>query len=175
MQFRGHLDTVWGLDYSSDGKWLASVGQDRTARLWDAETGAVENIFKLPSVTKAVAFSPDSRYIAAGCDDKHVRIWSIATKSLVYTSESAANEWIHRDTITDISFSLTGKELLSGSSDATWKLWGGEDFSKVKTFAGHKVLVQNIHHKRSLMSLSIEWGAKYGSNVAWQFNTDRWR
>ncbi len=34
--FRGHLERVWGLAFSSDGNLLASCSEDRTLRLWQA-------------------------------------------------------------------------------------------------------------------------------------------
>ena len=35
----GHTNTVIGLAFSPDGKRLASISSDQTARLWDGETG----------------------------------------------------------------------------------------------------------------------------------------
>jgi ribosomal RNA-processing protein 9 len=36
---QGHLDEVWALALSSDGKYLVSAGKDKRIVVWDAEKG----------------------------------------------------------------------------------------------------------------------------------------
>jgi len=42
MTLKGHTGPVTSCALSSDGKRLATASFDETARLWDAETGALE-------------------------------------------------------------------------------------------------------------------------------------
>ena len=39
MVLHGHEDWVWGVAWSPEGKRLATVSDDRTARIWDTEVG----------------------------------------------------------------------------------------------------------------------------------------
>ena len=37
--YKGHVQKVNSLKFSPDGQWIASGGQDKVLRLWDARTG----------------------------------------------------------------------------------------------------------------------------------------
>jgi WD40 repeat protein len=62
-----HDGEVWSVQFSPDGHLLASGSWDSTVRVWEARTGANLQTFTLPRPGSAfcVAFSPDSRQLAA--------------------------------------------------------------------------------------------------------------
>src|SRR5262249_9775959 len=71
--FRGHEHYVQFLAFAPNGKYLASSGyMDKSVRIWDVATG--KQLYKLPDVGQgrlfAVAFSPNSRTLAAGSEDE---------------------------------------------------------------------------------------------------------
>jgi WD40 repeat protein len=65
-ELTGHEDTVTCVRYSRDGRWLASGGDDRTLRLWDATTLKPAAAVDLDTQIKTLAFSPDGRYLYTG-------------------------------------------------------------------------------------------------------------
>ena len=68
--------------FSRDGRWIASVSDNlqRSIELRSADTGAIVHKLAGHSQTiTALAFSPDSRFVASGSRDRSVRIWDVAS------------------------------------------------------------------------------------------------
>jgi WD40 repeat protein len=65
-EFDGHDATVNCVAFSSDGRLLASGGDDRSVRVWQAEAGDVTAVRELDSQVKALCFAPDGRHVFTG-------------------------------------------------------------------------------------------------------------
>lgn len=77
----------------------------------------------------SVAFSPDSKYVVAGCDSRghSLRVWEVFT-------EKEISRMFHDYRITSVAFSPDGKYVLSGSEDLTVRVWDaqtGEEISRI--------------------------------------------
>jgi eukaryotic-like serine/threonine-protein kinase len=62
----GHAGAVWAVTISPDGKWIASGGDDRIIRLWEAATGRlVRSLRGHGEPIGSLAFNPDGTKLAS--------------------------------------------------------------------------------------------------------------
>lgn len=126
--FQGHKSEIYSLAFSPDGRRLVSGSGDKTAKMWDLETGTCVYTLAIEDITIAengpvdagvtsVVFSPDGKFLAAGSLDTMVRIWDAETGVLLDKLKG------HRDSVYSVAFSPDGKFLVSGSLDKTLKMF----------------------------------------------------
>ena len=92
---------------------------DATLRIWDTDSGKCLHVLEghLAGIS-TLAWSPDSRAIASGSDDKSIRLWDVATgKSYPHPLRG------HHNYVSTIAFSPKGNMLVSGSYDEAVFLW----------------------------------------------------
>src|ERR1700761_5490303 len=75
-----HALLITSVAFSPDGSRFASGSWDRTARVWNAETGVIDLVLSGHiGQVNAVTFFPDGSRIATGSMDRTIRIWNSET------------------------------------------------------------------------------------------------
>jgi WD40 repeat protein/serine/threonine protein kinase len=110
-------ESINNLAYSSDGRYILTVGDTRTI-VWDAQTGLELNRFPATiwnAGTEAV-FSPDSSSVMVGDAAGNVHIWELATGTELHVFSADAAP------INVIAYSPDGHYIVTSSDDGVVRL-----------------------------------------------------
>ena len=78
--FKGHTNSIYSVNFSPDGKTIASGSYDQTIRLWDTSGQPIGQPLKGHTKSvNSVAFSPDGKTIISGSTDRTLRKWRLGT------------------------------------------------------------------------------------------------
>lgn len=136
FRLSGHTDEVWFVQFSHNGRYLASASKDRSVIIWDwaaLKAGTADEASALRYRLKGhsdliclTSWSPDDSHLLSCGKDKVVRLWDMATGECV-------REFIqHTDQVTCCAWLSDGVRFISGGSDRRiyeWNAWSGSTTS----------------------------------------------
>jgi WD40 repeat protein len=131
-RFTGHTDEVLSVTVTPDGKQALSVGADKVVRHWEIATGKeLQRLEGHTTVLWSIGVSPRGRlavsgggsipgnggvYVGAGTDFEP-RLWDLATGKEIHLLEG------HTNTAMSVVFTAKGRNLFTGSSDGSIRMW----------------------------------------------------
>ncbi|MCX6026385.1 MAG: WD40 repeat domain-containing protein [Chloroflexi bacterium] len=131
----GHAGIVWDVAFAPDGRWLASVSDDKTLRVWDTRAGVLAQVAHLPGPANSVVFSRDGTRLVVGV--------ALGKDGLLYNYDLASGTLsggfaAHAYSVPSLALSPDGGTLVSlGTVDRTIKVWiaGTLEAGPLKTFS----------------------------------------
>ncbi len=143
---------VWALATSSDGKYLASGGDDKNITVWEVATGKKFKTFVgHKERISSLAFSPDDKLLASSAYDNNAAIWDWKTGKMLHKLRGHSNH------VQKVAWHPNGKLVATASSDKSVRLWNVKSGKNVRMLLGHinKVFgIRFIDNGRYLVSAS---------------------
>ena len=166
----GHDRGLWMVDFSPDGRHVATAGIDGTAKVWDVSTGRLARSIDVdagavpfglgPIISRlgigripvmCVEYSPDGRHLAAGSFAPRaplsqsigvVGIWDVATCERVLKFEGQLG------VVLSLAYSPDGRRIASSSinPDNTFVVWEAATGKVVKVVRGHRSQIHRLRY-----------------------------
>lgn len=141
---KGHNAAVKAVVISPNGKFLVTGSRDKSAKLWDKETGRELRSFLGHTLTvNGLDISRSGKLLATSSADNTAKVWDILTGKELFTTPADTKY------MTDVAF----------SPDEKWL---------VATGYGDKTKVWNITTQQLVREIDVnaDQGSGYGSNLA---------
>lgn len=131
-----HKGPVTCLDFSPDGKSLASGSEDFSVKFWNYKKGVEIMHLEVPGYQEpvtALAFRPDGESLASALMDRTIKFWNTNCGQDKASLGDVYQTIKHSKPITSLAFTVDTTELVSTSEDKTIICWdvAGEEGKRV--------------------------------------------
>ncbi|RKU30757.1 hypothetical protein C6497_03500 [Candidatus Poribacteria bacterium] len=180
QKLEGQNNQINSVAISSDGKTIASGGiaayngednfGNKAIYLWDLATGKYKKTLSgNMGDTNCVAFSPDGKLLASGCENvwdeemDAVIVWDVVSGSQLSILKG------HTGSVYRVEFSSDGNTLASGGADKTIRLWDVKTQKHIYTYTGHNGEIKGLAFTQDGSKLVS--GSADGTIFVWKIPT----
>jgi WD40 repeat protein len=128
-----HSDTVFGLNFSPDGKLLATAGADKFVRVLSLPDGKVVKSFEGHTHhVMDVAWTADGKRIVSAGADNIVKVWDYEKGEKVRDINAAKKQ------VTRLVMVPKTSQFLTCDGDSDVKMWNADNGGSMRSFTGGK-------------------------------------
>ncbi len=126
-----HSDTVFAVEFSRDGQYIASCGADRFAKVFQVADGAFVRSFEGHTHhVLGVSWSADGRTLVTGGADNVVKVWTVKTGDQQRTISGFGKE------VTCIKYVADGVNVVASSGDKNVHVKRADNGGNVRVLGG---------------------------------------
>jgi WD40 repeat protein/serine/threonine protein kinase len=140
LKWRFRLGSGSDLAFSPDGRWLATLTEEKEIKVWDAATG--QEVAALRGHKRGLlrlAFSPDGRRLASTSEDTKVKVWDTTTWREVLTFAK------HTQSVHGVAFSPDSRLLASAGQDDKVYVWDAATGALLHNLPGKFINTRPVH------------------------------
>ncbi|MDJ0509157.1 MAG: TIR domain-containing protein [Crocosphaera sp.] len=159
-ELQGHVSSVYKVQFSPDGRYIATGAADETARLWNLK-GEQLALFTHDGPVTSVGFDPDSELLLTGAADGMMRIWNLEDQTRLLDVPEEYSDQFYR-----VSFNPKQFYWVSGSSYGEIRVYNDE-FKKLPDEKTNDKFKKLPDEKTSedLTDLSFSYDGQYLATV----------
>jgi WD40 repeat protein len=169
---KGYSEAEQSLAFSADGRLLVSSAIAGATTLWNIQAGKVirsfstDQDFAVPTLTRALAISPDERSLATGNWDGEIILKDINTGEPLKVLHA------HAGIVQVLLFNADGSVLVSGGSDGLIKVWQLPTGRLRQTLVGTKTEILSLALSRNGQVLAS--ASQDGQVNLWQLKSGQY-
>jgi WD40 repeat protein len=129
---------VWGLATHPRDHLFVTAAEDKSVRLWNADTNVQLSIVLLPYPALCADWSADGSTIAVGGDKGNVTVLNAADLATLKSFKD------RKEDISQVKFSPDGTRLAVGSHDNFVDVYEVPSFKKLGTCSGHSSYITHV-------------------------------
>mmetsp|Transcript_3273 Transcript_3273/g.6746 ORF Transcript_3273/g.6746 Transcript_3273/m.6746 type:complete len:477 (+) Transcript_3273:1352-2782(+) len=141
----GHTESILAVQFSPDGRNLATGGGDACVRTWDIDTETPHHTLEgHKNWVLVVSWSPDGLKLASAGADGSIRIWNPNTGEQVGKAMRGHGKWVTSLSWRPLHLEVDSRSLASSSKDGTIKIWNTDSCTLRLTLTSHSASVTKV-------------------------------
>ncbi|MBX3745848.1 MAG: protein kinase [Verrucomicrobiae bacterium] len=156
LTFREHRGVPRRPEFSPDGQWIASSGDDLRLKIWSATDGQVRHDVKLDQLLSGLAFSPDGGRLATATQRPwKLQLWDALTGQILREIKVDTT-----NAVRNLAWSPEGSRIIGVDTRAVW-LWDAstnQELRRITNYHGEAVLTWFSPEGRPQIAVRDETG-----------------